>query len=925
MMNALLRFAFFKIWKGVLFLFLLGLITSGLYFSFFPEEKGEPDTESILADHDSIFAKKESLFTQFYHVPLYFEKNEGQIDSRFKYLTRCPGHVLYFAPNEVFISLSKNKTGGMFSALNIQFVNANPHSLIKGIDEQACKSNYFIGNDTAQWRRSISNYAKISYQNLYPGIDAIFYGNARQLEYDFYIAPGVNPKHVHMHLEGAKKLSIDIEGNLQIVMGDEQIVQMKKPLIYQELAGGNKVSVPGEFVLLAAHDVGFVVSEYDTSKQLVIDPILTYSSYLGGNGSDNGLSIAVDSEGNAYVTGFTGSSDFPTTSGVYQSELGAGAVQNAFVTKFNPTGNALIYSTYLGSTGTDSGNGIVVNSEGQAYITGSTDNGDFPVTAGAFQTVKGGIGQTGFVTLLNSSGSDLIYSTFLGGTGITNVGYDIDIDASGNAYVTGITGSSDFPTTPGAFQTSLASAFRAAFLSKLNPGGTALVYSTYLGAESGSVTQGEGLVVDSEGYVYLTGYTDGSFFPTTSGAFQTSLAGTLNGFVTKFNPAGSALAYSTLFGGSGEDFALSIDVDAAGHAYVTGQTSSPNFPVTAGAFQTTFPSSSIQAFLTKLNSTGTALDYSTYLGGSLESSGFGVAVDRDGNAYIGGTTLSPNFPVTSNAIQPTIVSTIQNGFITKMNPAGSALLFSTYFSGTGGDNEVVSIALDANDNAYVTGYTNSTDFPTTSGAFQTSNGGGTEDGFVAKLALGAPAITAVSPQTGPVMGGTTVSITGTNLGNTTGVFFGNTPATSFTIDSDTQITAASPPGSLGPVDITVVAVGTSPITTADQFTYILTPTTTTLTVSPNPAAVGEPIVLIASIAPSSATGSVTFFDGAKLLAVKTLSNGTATFTADFLKPGKHFIVASYSGDNTYLGSTSSVIVVHAKPVVAAKKTRKNSR
>lgn len=910
-MNSL-RCVFFKIWKGTLFLFLLVFAISRMYFSFDSEEKSNINDEPIFTYRDSISSNKNQILSQFYHIPLYFEKNEGQIHKQFKYLTRCPGHVLYFAPNEVFVSLKKSKKEGMFGALNIQFVNANPNPVIQGIDEQECKSNYFIGNDPTQWHRAIPNYAKISYQNLYPGIDAIFYGNAKQLEYDFHIAPGVNPNHVRMHLEGAKHLAVDHEGNLEVMMEDEQIVQMKKPLIFQELAG-NKVYIPGEFVLLAANDVGFVVNDYDTSKELVIDPILTYSSYLGGSGDDQGFDIVIDSQGNAYVTGSTESSDFPTTAGVFQSELAVGATQNAFVTKFNSLGTALVYSTYLGGGGFDAGNAIAVNSDGQAYITGETSSADFPITAGAFQSIPASVGQNGFVTQLNSSGSDLIYSTFLGGNGLINRCTGIAIDVGGNAYVTGNTTSINFPTTSEAFQTTTAASI-SGFATKLNSNGTNLIYSTYLRAEAGTQSGGLGITIDSAGYAYVTGFTDGENFPTTIGAFQT-IPGSgvgIDAFITKLNQSGTGLIYSTYLGGNAQDFATSIAIDEEGNAYVAGQTSSSNFPVTEGAFQTTFPISSTQAFVTKLNSTGTALYYSTFLGGSIENSALDIKIDGDGHAYVVGSTTSPDFPITMNAIQTTMLG-IETGFITKFNSMGSDLLYSTYFGGaTATNNEMRAVALDVKNNAYVTGFTDATDFPTTSGAFQTEHGGAL-DAFVAQLAIGAPTVTTVSPQVGPVTGGTAVIITGTNLGNITAVFFGETPASTFTIDSDTQITAVSPPHSLGVVDITVVGVGTSEMTTADQFTYILTSTSTILTVLPNPATVGELVIMRASIASSSATGSVTFFDGTKLLSVETLSDGIATFTTRSLSGGKHSIVASYSGDNVYLGSVSSVVLLDVKP------------
>jgi uncharacterized repeat protein (TIGR01451 family) len=619
------------------------------------------------------------------------------------------------------------------------------------IGEQALPGHvsYFAGQDPAQWQTGIPTYAAVRYPGVYPGIDLIYHGAQGQLEYDFVVAPGADPDTILLAFEGVDELEIDSAGDLRL-HGPEWALRQRKPVLYQDLAGVRQ-EIAGRYVRRGAHQVGFAVGPYDASQPLVIDPVLGYSTYLGGTGDDfnHGIWIAVDATGNAYVTGLTNSADFPTTPGAFQTAL-SGAL-DAFVTKLNPTGTALVYSTYLG--GPSIANGIAVDSAGNAYVTGLAGK-DFPTTPGAFQTVPHGT--DAFVTKLNPTGTALVYSTYLGGTSrgapfdLGDDGTGIAVDTAGNAYVTGLTGSGDFPTTPSAFQPacrggSVQTAPYDAFVTKLNPTGTALVYSTCLGS---NVDPGFGLqmAVDAVGNAYVTGATSSPNFPTTPGAFQPTFGGgTLGGgdaFVTKLNPTGTALVYSTYLGGTDNDTGSGICVDTAGNAYVAGFTHSTNFPTTPGAFQTT-RSGVVAAFVTKLNPTGTALVYSTYLGGTGGDAGVSIAVDTAGNAYVTGTTDSADFPTTLGAFQ-TARSGVSNAFVTKLNPTGTALVYSTYLGGTRSDGGS-GIAVDTAGNAYVTGGTNSANFPITPGAVQPAFGGGTlcsdrnlgvipcPDGFVAKL------------------------------------------------------------------------------------------------------------------------------------------------------------------------------------------------
>ncbi len=509
--------------------------------------------------------------------------------------------------------------------------------------------------------------------------------------------------------------------------------------------------IPGRYVLTATHQLSVRVGAYDAGRPLVIDPVLAYSTYLGGDNFDRSSAIAVDPLGNAYVTGFALSTDFPTTAGAVQATFGGGG-EDAFVTKLNPTGSGLVYSTYLGGTSNDEAWGIGVDAAGSVYVTGFTLSTDFPATAGAYQTTF--FGWDAFVTKLDPTGSSLVYSTSLG---VSDEGFGIAVDALGNAYVTGISFPSiytkNFPTTPGAFQTTFGGVLDA-FVTKLNPTGSALVYSTYLGGKD--YDEGYRIAVDALGNAYVTGPTQSTDFPTTTGAFQTTFGGVFGyrqPFVTKLNPTGSALVYSTYLGGRGDSDSEGIAVDALGNAYVTGNTTGA-FPTTAGAFQTTLVGD-IDAFVAKVNSAGSALVYSTYLGRSGNDQGKGIAVDAAGNAYVTGLTGSTDFPTTAGAFQATFGGGFYDAFVTKLDPTGSGLVYSTYLGGTGSDQAwgIAVVALPS-PNAYVTGDTSSTDFPTTTRAFQTT-AGGLPDAFVVKITESAP-----PPTVGKVTGGGTIDVPG---------------------------------------------------------------------------------------------------------------------------------------------------------------------
>jgi hypothetical protein len=507
-------------------------------------------------------------------------------------------------------------------------------------------------------------------------------------------------------------------------------------------------------VLIDRNTIGFQMAAYDNTRPLTIDPGLIYSTYLGGSDQEQGAGIAVDASGNAYVTGSTWSINFPTTTGSVQPAFAGGVTPfvapDAFVTKLNPSGTALIYSTYIGGSFSDGATGIAVDSSGNAYIVGITISPDFPTTPGAIQTSFGGptTGSAGFdtfITKLNPNGSGLLYSTYLGGSD-TDIGSAIAVDSSRSAYVTGCTRSLNFPTTSGAFQTGFGATgtfgincdgFSHAFVAKLQPNGTTLAYSTYLGGSQAD--EGNGIAVDASGDAYIVGDTQSSDFPITEGAAQPIFGGGFaDALLTKLNSTGTALIYSTFLGGTGQDEGFAIAIDSSRSAYVTGATLSLDFPTTTGAFQTACPNSGVvslpcgSSFVTKINPAGSASVYSTFLGGG--SRGLGIALDALGEATVTGETISRNFPTTSDALRSTF-SSGDVGFVSRLSPTGASLRYSSFLAGNspGQNTTGRSVAVDRVGTIYVAGATSQSDFPTSAGAFQTRFGGGFTDAFVVKI------------------------------------------------------------------------------------------------------------------------------------------------------------------------------------------------
>ncbi len=677
----------------------------------------------------------QQLSEDYGNLPLRFEQNSGQTDARVKFLARGIGYTLFLTGGEAVLKLQKPEQSAV---LRMRLAGANRSPQIVGQNELAGKSNYFVGDDPNQWKIDVPNFSGIRYKEVYPGIDQVFYGNGRQLEYDFVVAPETDYRQIAIDFTGTENLEINQSGELVLTVGGEKIVQ-KKPFVYQEI-GNERREIAANYSIqnpkskIQNPKVGFEIGEYDRSKPLTIDPVLVYSTYLGGNDADGGRAIAVDDEGNVYVTGSASSSNFPTVNPYQANEAGNGDV---FVTKINAAGTAIIYSTYVGGSRGDIGWGIDFDNAGNAYVTGTTGGSisfnDFP-TVNAFDNTYGGTDDA-IVFKLNPTGNALLYSTYLGGSN-SDIGHEIKVNRStGEAFVAGNSLSqAGFPTTPGAFNTTCSNCVSGSFVTKFNAQGSALIYSTYIGPGPAN-----DLAIDAGGNAYITGSTNSTVFPITPGAAQPTCTGCNLGrsdaFVTKLNPAGSALIYSTYLGGSIDEVGRGIAVDTAGNAYVTGRTESGTgvsvmFPTTPGAFQTVSLGVP-DGFVTKLNPTGTTFVYSTFLGGNVRDEAFGIATDPLGNAHIIGQTRSRDFPLVSpfQSICP------QNGdcvFMASLNPAGAAIIFSTFF----GQGEGLEVAADSAGNIYVTGvtYQGLANLPTMN-PIQPTHGAGNSvfDGFVAKI------------------------------------------------------------------------------------------------------------------------------------------------------------------------------------------------
>jgi len=719
--------------------------------------------------------------SKYGNVPLMFEANQGQTDSKVRFLSRGGGYSIFLTSGGIVLALRPFEIASPTNASSAPLPNRNrsrpsrvrqpervsrdEKSMVLAIDllgaaanptivgEEALRTriNYFIGRDPTKWRRNVPTYGKIRYRNVYPGIDLVYYGNNHRVEYDFDLAPGADATQIQFEVKGADALNIDSAGNLVLTKGTSEL-RFQAPLLYQEIKG-IRARVPGTYVLHDSTHVGFEVGAYDATKPLVIDPVLVYSTFLGGSSDDFSNGIAVDSAGDAYVVGITDSPDFPlATIGPYNS-----AQFRMFLTKLDPTGSTLLFADYFGGTsGLDGAYAVALDSSGNAYVTGNAMSSDFPVVNAYQSTLSGS--QDAFLAKFSADGSSIIYSTYLGGSNLTyvggattQIGSSVSVDPAGEAVVAGITMATDFPTT-NAYQRSVSADQSGdwgeyGFVTKFAGDGASLVYSTYLAGSTLNandsctgcfpVSEILDVVTDASGNAYVTGYTTTTDFPVTSGAFATIFPAYLSSsFVSKFTSSG-AIVYSTYLGGLVDSYLDAIAVDVTGSAYVTGYDwAGDNFPIVTTSICDPSAAACNGAIIAKLDPKGASLMYSTFLGTSNNMFGQKIKVDANGDAFIVGSDVQFDL---ANPIEE-FAGGAGNVVVAEIDPSASTLLMATFLGGQVWD-AASGLALDSKGAAYVTGETQSIDFPVTQSAFQTALGGQT-DTFVSKIdpTTNAPAV-----------------------------------------------------------------------------------------------------------------------------------------------------------------------------------------
>lgn len=946
-------------------------------------------------------------------MPLSFEQNRGQSDARVKFLARGPGYTLFLTNNEAVFAFPSRAGGREHrpGALRLRFEHSDAGAQIVGQSELPGKTNYFPSGDRSTWHTGIPNYSGVEYREIYPGVDAVFHGTPRRLEFDFDVAPGADPSKIALDFAGGRVLRLDSNGNIVLGVGKSSggEVTLDRPVMYQQIAGVRR-EIAGRFVLRGPHRIGFRLGKYDRTQPLVIDPTLSYSTYLGGSAasgnvpSSYGQAVAVDSSGNAYVTGGTISSNFPTPSGT-----GGASAPQSFVSKFGPDGT-LLYTSFTAEYFTVWG--IAVDSTGSAYLGGTALYG-IATTPGAYDGPSGG-GERNLlgVIKLSTDGSAMVYAAQIGLAFPSNenlFGMGIAVDSSGSAYIAASTNLGTFPTTPGAYQSSCWSTgcTAEATVTKLSPDGSSLVYSTLLGGHGGDYATG--IAVDANGDAFVTGATGSTDFPTTTGVLQPTCSSSNSDaneppdcadtdvFVSELNPGGSALVYSTYLGNginlsNGADSQIGIALDAAGNAYIAGSTDStvftnglsagagptnPGPPVTCGTEYPTCPDDIDYNFLAKVAPGGNTLAYLGFLGGYSASPvgavngytfGDSVAVDSSGNAYLTGVTTSNFFPVTSDAYQSSFrevwpyagslcSSTSDCGseaYLSILNTelsGNSSLVYSTYFGaatlelnptlGTG-------IAVDGSGNAWLTGSTASSTFPTTQNAAQSSCALASSSpsycddyAFVTEFATAtttpAAAITVVSGGGQSAAIGSqfanplVVKVTDASYDPVSGAlvtFSVPSSGASASLSSTTGTTASD-----GTASVTATANGIASstaytvsatvagVTTPATFSLTNTPAATSLIVTPSALSLiyGQPVTITAAISPanvngSAPTGSVAFYDGTTALTPDSaVANATASYSVTVPAVGSHTYGAQYLGNTNFaesaLTDAASAVVV----------------
>lgn len=734
------------------------------------------------------------------HRPaVFFEQNRGQLDRQVEYVARTRRADVFLTRNSAVFAL-RGTASNVPNSFSIRWADSQPDVVVAGEQQLTGNAHYFIGNDPSKWHTDVPTFGRIRYRQLYPGVDLVFYGREGDVEFDLELQSGAPIDRARLFFEGVDSLQLENQGDL-VLRVREREVRQRRPRAYSKGADSSR-EIRAWYELNGSNQVAIRLEPHDSSHGVVIDPVLSFSTYLGGSDTDAANGIALDSAGNVYVAGSTISTNFPTASPRQATLSGQFDI---FVTKFNPSGSALVYSTYLGGRGNDFGNGIAVDSAGNAYVLGYSNSSDFPTVQPLQATMQGQFNIV--VSKLNTGGSNLIFSTYYGGAGTDNA-RAMALDGTGAVYIVGDTDSLNFPTR-GPIQAAIHGTSDA-FIVKMNTSPPSLVYSTYLG---GSLTEfGTGIAVDGSGSAYIVGTTASTDFPTVN-ALQAAKAGATDVFVAKINAAGSALEYCTYLGGADYDFGYGIALDGNGGAVVVGQTASANFPTLTPA-QQTFAGGG-DAFVSKLSANGSSLLYSTFLGGSGQDVAYAVALDSMGNTYVVGDTVSPNFPSLHSLQGP---GGDRDAFVSKLNSQGSMLLYSTYLGGADKD-QARAIAVNSAGDAYVAGYTVSTNFPVLHAYQGTIDGG--QDAFVVQIG-GASALSllSISPDAGSTGGNTAITLSGANFEAGAAVTIGGLAASNVNVVSGATITALTPARSPGPVDVSVTNPDAGTATLPMAYTYV---------------------------------------------------------------------------------------------------------
>lgn len=684
--------------------------------------------------------------------PLAFERNLGQAPAGSDFVAQAAGGLrMQISSREALINLPS--LSQQPRRLRARLAGNSRHVAPQAIEPLEGRVNYLLGSDPKAWVTDVPTYRRIRYPNVYPGIDLIYYGHGRNLEHDFVVSPGASPDQIEFQFDGSDRVTTQAGGDLALTLGDTELL-WKKPVVYQVEECGARKPIPSAYRLRGAGKVGFEVGPYDPQRPLVIDPEVLVASYLGRLGTDIGTRNTMDASGNLYLTGGTIDNQFPISAGAFRTEPGATDRNNVMIAKFRADGGALIYTTYIGGQSTDLGLGIAVDNAGAIYATGVTLSNNFPVTANAYQRNPGNAAAEEnaradcFVLKLNPAGNALVYSTYLGGQ-LPDGCTALAIDATGTAYLTGATSSNNFPTTEDAYQRQLRLGLIGrysfdGFLTRLSADGSTLLFSTLFGGNGTDIPTA--IALDRTGNSYIAGMTNSTAaFPISANAPQRAYkqSGLFNStvndaFAVKFDAAARTVLYGTYLGGGANDAAYGLSVDAQGNAYICGNTESTDFPVTPQAYQGTFGGggrlsflvrNAGDAFAAKLNPAGSALLYSTFLGGTREDRAFSCIAGEDGGLHLAGHTTSPDFPLSSDARQRTyggstaIEINTGDAFYAKLHSSGSSLVYSSYYGGSG-DEAAFGLTVDNAGAAYLSGATNSPNLVTTAGAAQRGYGGG---------------------------------------------------------------------------------------------------------------------------------------------------------------------------------------------------------